>query len=192
MSNFDPHSYSVLTRRVHEDGEAIFKATVKELPHVAEFGETQAKVYDLAIDTIEGLHKMAGEMGHDFPDPIVEDEDYSGRVTLRMPKSLHRSVASTAEAEGVSINHFLVTAITEKVTAGNVYAAIVGHIDVRLASYTSQGRLRDAGWYRHSSQEAHYVIEGIDFEVKETAITSESVLLGYMHIDRKPLQLLSS
>jgi predicted HicB family RNase H-like nuclease len=35
---------------------------------------------------------------------------YSGKVNLRMPKSLHRDLARRAEEEGVSLNQFLMVA----------------------------------------------------------------------------------
>lgn len=39
-----------------------------------------------------------------------EEEDFSGRFNLRLPKSLHRNLALTARAEGVSLNQ-LATAL---------------------------------------------------------------------------------
>ena len=35
-------------------------------------------------------------------------DNYSGRVTLRLPKSLHRALAESAEEEGGSLNQHLV------------------------------------------------------------------------------------
>lgn len=39
-----------------------------------------------------------------------------GRVTLRLPESLHASLAERAEQEGVSLNQLLVYALTSAVT----------------------------------------------------------------------------
>ena len=39
-----------------------------------------------------------------MPLPAPGVEDYSGRVTLRVPRTLHRSLALIAENEGVSLN----------------------------------------------------------------------------------------
>jgi hypothetical protein len=36
-----------------------------------------------------------------------EERNFNGRLLLRLPKSLHRELALTAEAEGVSLNHFI-------------------------------------------------------------------------------------
>lgn len=39
-----------------------------------------------------------------------------GRLTLRLPDTLHEQIASLAEEEGVSLNHFIVYALTRQVT----------------------------------------------------------------------------
>jgi antitoxin HicB len=40
---------------------------------------------------------------------------YSGRILLRMPKSLHRDLASRAHQEGVSLNQFIVITLARSV-----------------------------------------------------------------------------
>ena len=40
---------------------------------------------------------------------------YSGKVNLRMPRSLHRDLARRAEEEGVSLNQFMVVALARAV-----------------------------------------------------------------------------
>jgi predicted HicB family RNase H-like nuclease len=41
-------------------------------------------------------------------DPIPElQEEYSGKINLRMPKSLHRQLAVEAQLEGVSLNQYM-------------------------------------------------------------------------------------
>jgi antitoxin HicB len=44
--------------------------------------------------------------GHFIPKPASQ---YSGRLTLRMPRSLHERIAEEAEREGVSINQWVLT-----------------------------------------------------------------------------------
>jgi antitoxin HicB len=43
------------------------------------------------------------------------EKAYSGKVNLRMPKSLHRDLARRAEEEGVSLNQFMVVALARAV-----------------------------------------------------------------------------
>jgi len=171
MTEFDPHNYTITIKRVVEDGEHLFLATVKELPHVAEYGDSFDEVYELALDAINVLRDMASEMGHQFPEPLIEDETFSGRVTLRMPKSLHRSVAAIADGEGVSLNQFLVTTIAERVGTGNLYTSLVGRLEKRLVSGTFTTAVRD---FALAYTDAHRFFGSVkNIPVKETATTSE-------------------
>ncbi|WP_315969533.1 type II toxin-antitoxin system HicB family antitoxin [Rubeoparvulum massiliense] len=40
-------------------------------------------------------------------------EDYSGKINLRMPKSLHRKLAIEAELEGVSLNQYMLYKLSQ-------------------------------------------------------------------------------
>jgi len=109
---FDPAAYAIAVRRTVVDGETLFEATLKEFPHVRGYGESSSEAYEQVIDAIEGLYEMAVKDGLPFPSPLVEaDAEYSGRVTLRLPSALHRSVAVAAAQQGTSLNQFLVAVI---------------------------------------------------------------------------------
>lgn len=108
----DPYEYNVTTRRVSIEGETLFEARVKELPDAREYGETIEEAYGLAIDTIETAMEMYAESGRPFPPPAVPQNDFSGRVTLRLSRSLHRAMARSAEDEGVSLNQHLVNLLS--------------------------------------------------------------------------------
>jgi len=105
----DPRNYNVSIRRGKFGGEICYEARVKELPDLAEYGDSFKEVYDLAIDAIEATAEIFAEKGRAMPKPHEDQYDFSGRVTLRIPKSLHRSLANSAEDEGVSLNHYLVS-----------------------------------------------------------------------------------
>lgn len=108
----DAERYAITLRHVEVEGESLWRATVRELPDVAEFAETRERAYELALETIDGLKQGAAAQGRHFPDPIEDEEEYTGRVTVRMPVSIHRSVAQQAEQEGVSLNSYIVEALT--------------------------------------------------------------------------------
>jgi hypothetical protein len=46
------------------------------------------------------------ELGKDIPLPGLAAE-HSGKFNLRLPRSLHASLATAAEREGVSLNQFV-------------------------------------------------------------------------------------
>ena len=107
-NGIDPHEYNITVRKIVHERETLFEARVKELPDVCEYSETMAEAYDLAIDTIETAAEMYAEAGRSFPPPSVPQDEFSGRVTLRLPKALHRTLALGADDEGASLNQHLV------------------------------------------------------------------------------------
>ena len=112
MASTNPHGYNVTVRQVVFDGEVLFEARVKELPDARDYAESAAQAYDLAIDTIETSAAIFAQDGRPFPPPTSPQDDFSGRVTLRLPKSLHRRLAVEAESEGVSLNQHLVNVLS--------------------------------------------------------------------------------
>ena len=108
----NPYAYNITVREIDFDGDPHFEARVKELPDVREYGASYGEAYELAIDTIETAATMFDQEGRSFPPPAVLQDDFSGRVTLRLSKSLHRALAHSAVDEGVSLNQHLVNVLT--------------------------------------------------------------------------------
>lgn len=106
----DASSYSIEIRKGNFEGDVCFQARVKEIPYLEEYAETYEEAYALAIDSIEVTAVAMAEEGKIMPPPAPEDLDFSGRVTLRIPKGLHRYLSHCAEREDVSLNS-LVTSV---------------------------------------------------------------------------------
>jgi len=64
----------------------------------------------LALDSITTTAAMLAEQGRAMPAPIATPH-YSGRLTLRVPRTLHRSLAIMAEEDNVSLNHLTVSVL---------------------------------------------------------------------------------
>lgn len=110
---FDANKYEISTKLVEIDGETYFEARVRELPDVREYADTRDAAVALAVDTIETTAKVFREQGKQMPAPLDwEEVEYSGRVTLRLAKHLHRSLAISADRESVSLNSYLNTLIS--------------------------------------------------------------------------------
>lgn len=108
----DAMAYNITVRKGHFEGEVCFEARVSELPDIAEYADTFEEAYELALDSIETTAEIFMEKGMEMPVPMVPAADFSGRVTLRLPKSLHRSLALVADQEGVSLNQHLVNVLS--------------------------------------------------------------------------------
>jgi predicted HicB family RNase H-like nuclease len=92
--------------------DAAYVAVSAEFPQLSGLGSTPDEAVrqlqvaiDLAIDTYK-------DEGWPLPEPIPVGE-YSGQFRLRLPKSLHHSLAVRAQAEGISLNTLAVTLLTD-------------------------------------------------------------------------------
>ncbi len=133
-----PNAYKISVQKIIVDEELFFEATVHELPDVREYGENHQKAYQLALDTISTAASMYAEQGRKFPVPEIRPGDgFSGRVTLRLPKSLHRHATVLSEMEGVSLNQLLVAAIAEKVGAETVFSKLESKLDDYQALFST-------------------------------------------------------
>jgi len=110
---FEPHQYTITIRQAEFDGETLYEAKVKELPDIAEYSESHEDAYALALDAIATTAEAFAEQGRDMPKPFTPEEDYSGRVTLRLPKTLHRRLAEKADEEAVSLNQYMVSVLAQ-------------------------------------------------------------------------------
>ncbi len=68
-----------------------------------------------------------------IPEPKGKDlQEYSGKILLRMPHSLHKAIAAAAEEEGQSINAYIVGALLKATERGEVAKEILETVCPRL------------------------------------------------------------
>lgn len=108
----DPHAYSIEIRRGNYEGEVCFQARVLELPDLYEYADSYDEAYGLVIESISMTAEALAEQGKQMPAPFEHVEEFSGRVTLRLPRSLHASLARRADCEDVSLNALLVSILS--------------------------------------------------------------------------------
>jgi predicted RNase H-like HicB family nuclease len=111
-----PEEYGISVRLVREDGEDMYEARVQELPDVRTYGETYTKAYLGAVEVIRTTQEVFAEKGRPFPEVEAPEDEFSGRVTLRMSKSLHRAIHEKAQRDAVSLNQWIVEAVSVRVT----------------------------------------------------------------------------
>ena len=83
---------------------------IPELKGCITQSDTKAGILDMLEDAKACWLEAALEEGIDIPEPQNENK-YSGRFNLRIPKSLHKTLALTAKREGVSLNQMAMFAI---------------------------------------------------------------------------------
>lgn len=124
--DFDPEKYTISIKKIVEYGESLFVAKVTELPDLAEYGDSFEFVRELAINAIQVAYELCSEQGIPFPEPLADNvlQDVSGRVTLRLPKSVHRQSIKLAEENGVSLNSYLLSCISSHNATGSLHSQI--------------------------------------------------------------------
>ena len=107
-------NYPILIDKIYDEGEFLFTASIKELPGLIVYGESLEEVYHEIELAKEDWIEANLEWGREIKEPLENSlEEYSGKVTLRLPKSLHRDVKERSEIEGVSLNQTLVQLIND-------------------------------------------------------------------------------
>jgi antitoxin HicB len=100
---------------IRGDAADGFLAEVPELPGCMTDGETAAEALQNLSEAMAAWFESALEHGDPIPEPWDPDaRQFSGRLLVRMPRSLHRRLAERAEEEGVSLNQLAVAAIAEQ------------------------------------------------------------------------------
>ena len=92
--------------------EGGFAVRFPELPGCLTCGDTLEEAVRNAADCKKEWLIAAMEEGITIPEPVSEEE-YSGQFKLRIPKSLHKSLAEHSKAEGISMNQYWIYLLTK-------------------------------------------------------------------------------
>lgn len=98
---------------VPED-EGGYRAEIIEFPGCFAEGETAAEAAANLEDAASSWLELSIAKGHTIPGPM-EELEYSGKLVVRLPKSLHRHAALAANRNGVSLNQFIVSSVAEQI-----------------------------------------------------------------------------
>ncbi len=99
--------YTIELRNDAEDGWFV---RVKELPGCMSQGDSAEEALAMIQEAMQDWIEVALEDGKPIPEPVEEDE-YSGKFIVRTPRWLHRRLVKEAEAQGISLNQYVSTAL---------------------------------------------------------------------------------
>ncbi len=97
---------------VPDTDEGGFVVAFPELPGCITSGDTLSHALANANDAKMAWIEAALEEGVAIPEPTSE-ADYSGQFKLRIPKSLHKSLAEHSKREGISMNQYCIYLLTK-------------------------------------------------------------------------------
>ncbi len=92
--------------------EEGFLIKVPDLPGCMTAGETMEEAVAMLPEAMAAWLAVALEDGDAIPEPSAT-ATYSGKMLVRMPKTLHRRLIEQAEAEGVSANQLAVAILAK-------------------------------------------------------------------------------
>lgn len=108
---------------VPDPDEGGYAVSFPDLPGCLTVGETAEEAITNAFDAKKSWFEAAIADGYPIHDP-GSDSGYSGQFKLRIPKSLHRSLAEHAKEEGTSMNQYCIYLLSrnDAIESGQLHA----------------------------------------------------------------------
>ena len=128
---------------VEDKDEGGFVVSYPDLPGCITCGETVESAVANALDAKKAWIEAALEDGVEIHEPDSL-EDYSGQFKLRIPRSLHRSLAEHSQREGISMNQYCVYLLSRN-------DAVFSKINVVKLIYTIYNKLA-TNWQQKMSK----------------------------------------
>jgi len=108
MKNLDYYldlNYEIKLRKLSPEEGDGWLAEIPLLPGCISDGETPDEAIKNVNDAKKSWIETCLELGRSVPEPVTDD--YSGQLRLRMPKSLHQTLAERAKEEKISLNQYI-------------------------------------------------------------------------------------
>lgn len=100
-----------------EDQE--FKATCPAFPGLSAFGESEEEALKEAKVALAGFIETCEASNIPLPE-VADHTSFSGKLQLRLPRSLHKTATEMASQEAVSLNTYIADAVRARVTGEQV------------------------------------------------------------------------
>ena len=95
-----------------EDGGGYY-ITYPDLPGCSSDGETIEEAINMGEDARICWIETAYETGKEIPLPFSHIDNFKGRITVRVPKTMHKELIEEADEEGISLNQYLIYIISK-------------------------------------------------------------------------------
>ena len=97
--------YHIVIQYITDESGSYYFATVREFDGCMSHGDTYTEAFENIQKAMELWIEAKLEGGFQVPLPM-DDNQYSGKFVLRIPKTLHARLAMEAEKEGISLNQY--------------------------------------------------------------------------------------
>jgi antitoxin HicB len=103
LSYYKKMNYQIILRQDVDNGERYYVAEIPELQGCGSHGATQEEALRRLEEAKELWLKAKLKRGLPIPEPNVE-ENYSGKILVRIPSKLHMELIEKAKKENISLN----------------------------------------------------------------------------------------
>lgn len=104
-----PNYKKIIFPYVNQDGSTTWVVEFPDLPGCNAVGPTEMDVLEESKTALRlWLDEYYAENGR-YPDATHVQNSYSGKILVRIPKSLHKELVQLADLESVSLNTLIVS-----------------------------------------------------------------------------------
>lgn len=112
-------NYPITIIKGLDEDKVYFEAAIPDLPGCSAYGKTVEDALRNLDDAKRIWLKVSLKKGLSIPEPTSEDE-FSGRLLLRIPAKLHMQLALNAKKENLSLNQYIRKNLETAVTLESV------------------------------------------------------------------------
>jgi len=114
-----------------EDG--TYSAELLEFPGCYAEGDTAAEAIANLEEAAASWIEATRGQNREIPEPLAA-YGYSGKINLRIPRSIHKQAARFAQKDDVSLNSFFASAIAARVGAEDLLEGLLKKFSERIAA----------------------------------------------------------
>lgn len=103
----EDYSYSV----AWAEADQCFFGRVTEFPSLSAFAATQIAALQEINEVVGFVLEDMAKAGEAIPEPLSKRQ-YSGKLNLRVPETLHRKLSLEAARQGVSLDQFIASKLS--------------------------------------------------------------------------------
>lgn len=155
-------SYPVTISKRSEKGKVVYVAEVPDLPGC----RVEGKTYKGTLREIEEAKRLwiriSLKKNLPMPEPVSEDE-FSGRLLLRIPAKLHMTLTMTARSKGLSLNQLIRNKLENEESTQELQKDL---IDIKI----KLGELCKRSWPDTTSQDPPPRLEDIESRFRTLGI----------------------
>ena len=107
-----PYAFTIRELEPEEGGG--WYVEIPTLPGCSSDGETIEEAVRNLEEAMLLWIEVAEEAGLNLPSPDREIGEFSGKLTVRMPRTLHRDLTLEAELENVSLNQYITYILADR------------------------------------------------------------------------------